>query len=359
MNGVSIVICCHNSSERLPATLHHVIEQKVDFSIPWEIIVVDNASTDNTVEVAKSILAKSQIVPFRVVHEPQLGLSYARDRGLECATYEFVSLVDDDNWVNPNWVQTMFTVMTEHLEVAACGGQIDAVFDEPPPTWFSKFQGSYAVGKQAEASGDVTWTRGYLWGAGLIIRKEAWNQLRQNGYRALLTDRKGKSLTAGGDSELCFAFRLAGWRLWYDERLKLKHFMPSTRLQWSYLRSLQRGFGASTIGHDPYHFALKGDPTKRRGRFGRIWASQAHATFRALLKYRLRVISERLIPTQEGTEESLKIEWLIGRLIKLLQFRDVYDQCILEIWRAPWKRVSSKPALTDNQKPSISCAVQH
>lgn len=350
MNGVSIVICCHNSSQRLPTTLRHIIEQKVETGIPWEVIVVDNASTDDTVEVAKSILAKNQVVPFRVVHEPQLGLSYARDRGLECATYECVSLVDDDNWVDFNWVQTIFAVMIAHPDAAGCGGQIDAVFDEPPPKWFSKFQGSYAVGKQAEVSGDVTWTRGYLWGAGLTIRKSAWHQLRQNGYRALLTDRKGKSLTAGGDSELCFAFRLAGWRLWYDERLKLKHFMPSTRLQWSYLRRLHRGFGASTVGHDPYNFALKGYPIKRNGRLGRIWVAQAHIAFRALLKQRHRIISDLLNPTQgEANKGSLRLEFLIGRLAELLRLREAYDQSIFEVTKAPWVHVSTQPDLLNEK----------
>ena len=46
--GVSIVICCHNSAKLLPRTLEHLRAQEVDSTIPWEVIVVDNASTDNT-----------------------------------------------------------------------------------------------------------------------------------------------------------------------------------------------------------------------------------------------------------------------------------------------------------------------
>lgn len=51
--GVSIVICCYNSASRLPETLQHIAEQEVAANISWEVIVVDNASTDNTQEIAK------------------------------------------------------------------------------------------------------------------------------------------------------------------------------------------------------------------------------------------------------------------------------------------------------------------
>lgn len=339
MNGVSIVICCHNSSQRLSETLRHIIEQKVESGIPWEVIVVDNASTDDTAELAKAILVKNQNIPFQVVHEPQLGLSHARDRGLGCAKYDLVSFVDDDNWVAPDWVQTVFTIMTEHPEVGACGGRSEAVFETEPPVWFNNFQGSYAVGQQADASGDVTLTRGYLWGAGLTIRKSIWEQLRFNGFRSLLADRQGMVLSSGGDTELCLAFILAGWKLRYDERLKFQHFMPPSRLQWSYLRRLHRGFGVATVGVDPYLFALEGNPARCRDRLRPIWASQAYVTFRKLLKYRWRFIKDVLGPAQEDVKASLRVESLLGRLTELLQRRDAYDKSIMEICKTPWGRL--------------------
>lgn len=337
MNGVSIVICCHNSNQRLPATLRHVIEQKVESGIPWEVIVVDNASTDATAEVAKSILVKNQNVLFQVVHEPQLGLSHARHHGLECANYEFVSFVDDDNWVSPSWVQTVFTIMTEYPEVGACGGISEAVFETRPPEWFTVCQESYAVGTQSDEYGDISDTRGWLWGAGLSVRKSAWLQLMNQGFRSILSDRSGTELTSGGDTELCLGMRLIGWRLWYDPRLKLQHYMPAQRLQWHYLRRLHQGFGAATVDLEPYWFALgSSHPNKRKGRLGTIWMTRAHIILRKLLKFRVKLLSD-FLQDNEGNLQILEMELLLGRLRQLLKRRGEYDKYVYTIWNAPWR----------------------
>jgi hypothetical protein len=58
--------------------------------------------------------------------------------------------------------------------------------------------------------GDVTWVRNGLWGAGLCVRKTAWEGLVERGFRPKLTDRTGTQLTTGGDNEMCLALRLAG-----------------------------------------------------------------------------------------------------------------------------------------------------
>src|SRR5215468_3703384 len=102
MDGVSVIICCYNSSTRLPDTLSHLGRQNVRPSIPWEVVIVNNASTDNTTVVAHQCWPSDAPTVLRVVYEPRLGLSHARSRGLSEARYEIVSFVDDDNWVCSN-----------------------------------------------------------------------------------------------------------------------------------------------------------------------------------------------------------------------------------------------------------------
>src|SRR5262245_64018752 len=93
--------------------------------------------------------------PLRVVREPLAGLSHARRRGLEAAKYEFVSFVDDDNWVCSNWVSLVHEIFVSRPDVAACGGAAEAVFESPPPAWFSTYHGSFAIGQQHSQAGDV------------------------------------------------------------------------------------------------------------------------------------------------------------------------------------------------------------
>src|SRR5437016_2123314 len=127
--GVSVVICCHNSAQRLPRTLAHLSAQKVSAEIPWEVIVVDNASSDDTAKVEASSWPKNARASLSVLREPEPGLSHARRRGFDEAKYEIVCFIDDDNWVSTDWVETISRVMSEHPDVGACGGFAEAACD--------------------------------------------------------------------------------------------------------------------------------------------------------------------------------------------------------------------------------------
>ena len=327
--GVSVVICTHNGARRLPKTLSHLAAQQTLQGIEWEVIVVDNASTDETSIVAESSWLRNPPAPLRVAHEPRLGLSNARHKGIEESKYEIVSFVDDDNWICPEWVQTISEIMRDAPDVGACGGKVEAVCEEDPPSWFGEYARDYAVGPQAEGTGDVTFTRGYLWGAGLSIRKSAWRHLRQIGFKSLLVGRQGQSLTSGEDSELCFALRLAGWRLWYDERLKLQHYIPSNRLKWNYLRRLHRGFGAATVGLEPYSEYMLSPGSGTIQQFRDTWQWKAAGTLKVLLRQLLNV---RLVDgLGEGSAQIIKLEWTWGRLIKLLKARGGYNKSMLAV----------------------------
>jgi len=340
--GVSIIICCHNSAQRLPQALAQLAAQQVGKRILWEVIVVDNASTDGTSRVALNCWPAEAPASIRVVHEPRLGLSHARVRGFMAAQYELVSFIDDDNWACIEWVQTVSEIMHEHPEVGACGGFIEAVCEVDPPPWFARHKGSYVIGPQGRSGGENTNTRGWLCGAGLTIRKSAWEQLVIKGFCPLLVGREGTTLTAGEDVELCFALRLAGWSLWYEPRLKLRHFLPVHRLKWTYLCLLHRGFGAQGVGLDPYRFALNCKPKNLRERLEQFW--QWKALF-ALLSLRyfpvtlLRMLLRR--SRSEGDARVLDVECRLGLLFELLRVRGVYNQRVREIQNAPWRQVTT------------------
>ena len=105
--GVTVAICTYNGAERLPATLKCLRVQVVPPEVLWEVIVIDNASADNGSEVALAYWSSEVPVPLRVVREERLGLSYARERAFAEAIYPIVLFVDDDNWLNSNWVRTV------------------------------------------------------------------------------------------------------------------------------------------------------------------------------------------------------------------------------------------------------------
>lgn len=332
--GVSIVICCYNSAQRLSRTLAHLAVQQVSKTLKWEVVIVDNASRDNTVDVAFKTWNTVGAAPLRVVPEPRAGLVFARNHGLAEAKHDIVSFVDDDNWVCPQWVQSAWEVMNEAPDIGACGGFSEAVCEVKPPSWFEDHSASYAIGPDELRRGDITNTRGWLWGAGLSIRKSAWQQLVANGFSSLLIGRQGRKLGSGEDSELCLALRLAGWRLWYDPRLRFQHFLPARRLEWVYLRRLHRGFGISTVGHDPYLLALgevQSHPTTRP-----LWREEAILAMRRIYWSKRSLLSLARCSSQ-GNAEVLHIERQIGRLYELLRQRARYDLSVRKVHQAAWR----------------------
>jgi glycosyltransferase involved in cell wall biosynthesis len=302
----------------LPATLSHLERQTVPPEIPWEVIVVDNGSTDDTADIAVRLWSNNPPTLLRVVREHRLGLSYARHCGLSEAKYEIVSFIDDDNWVCRDWVQLVSDLMGQFQDVGACGGYNEAVCEITPPYWFEIYKAAYAIGPQGSEPGDISNGRGFLWGAGLSVRKSAWQQLVTEEFRQLLLDRRGAASTAGGDAELSFALRLAGWKLWYDPRLQLRHFLPAHRLEWSYVRSLYRGFGASSVYLDLYSYALEGEPRSSLQQVTRKRESKILALLIKLLWYQAK-IRLSFHKGSEGNDDILQREVRTGRLLELLQ----------------------------------------
>jgi glycosyltransferase involved in cell wall biosynthesis len=316
--GVSVVLCCHNSAARLTKTLMHLQNQKVPDHTPWEVVLVDNASTDTTAETAHQLWRSSTLAPLRVVVEPQLGLSHARERGFASAQYEFVSFVDDDNWAADDWIAKVYEIMSAHPQVGACGGMSEAVYEVQPQPWISKFTSKIAVGEQYPDEGDISESRGWLWGAGLTVRKSAWQKLRTLGWQPLLTGRQGQRLTSGEDNELCYQLRLLGWRLYYSPRLRLQHFIPSRRLRWDYLLNLAGSNGNTMLITRAYARVLRRSTRAAPERVMRSWLADLRQGFRNTCRLG-RQTGWRSLKTLPGDENALALAACWAEICGLIQ----------------------------------------
>jgi hypothetical protein len=121
--------------------------------------------------------------------------------------------------------------MSSHANIGALGGNGDLVYETQPPAWVNAFP-IYAAGPQSQKSGLVK--KNFVYGAGCVIRKSAYELIHKAGFRSLLTDRLGKELSSGGDYELCYALAMAGYDVWYDDRLKFQHYIPAERFTRDY-----------------------------------------------------------------------------------------------------------------------------
>lgn len=256
--GVSVIICCYNSAKRLPETLQHLALQEVPDHISWEIIVVNNASTDDTAQVAKEEWAKYSLpTPFKIVDQPEPGLSKAREKGFEIAKYNYCLFCDDDNWLQKDYVSIAFETMESDPMIGAVGGQGEPVVSNKELLpWVLSNKVSYAIGPQHNISGDITLIKGKIYGAGAVFCKSSYFDLKRSGFVSLLSDRKGKQLSSGGDTELCLAFVLKGYNIFYSENLKFKHYIPEERISAKYVYRMKKEKEHSRIAISLYQYKI-------------------------------------------------------------------------------------------------------
>lgn len=324
--GLSFIVCCHNSENKIEKVLKHIACQDRCDGVPWEVIVIDNASTDLTAQKAAASCKTRNDISMRIVNEPLLGLGYARLRGIKEAQFDWISFIDDDNWISANWVKTVSHVMTNHPEVAACGSLNVLAKGAGRPWWFERFQKSFAIGPQDEIAGDITNRRGVLCGAGLTIRKSAVEKLFRRGYRPVLIGRQGTKLTAAEDYEMCLALRLDGWRIWYEPQLRLQHAIDKNRMSWTHLRRMIRGMGYSSPFLDPYYDLL--DCLKKNRiptALGQsCWLKAVGKTAVSILQNFGRVIKRQSF-FKAGDMDHVLLERSVWRLYALLKLRRQYD----------------------------------
>ncbi len=257
--GVSIVLVCYNSKNRILPTLERLANQEGIF-FPWEVLVIDNNSSDGTSEIVmEAWQARKTPCELRVIKEPKVGTMHARHRGILAAGFRYLLFCDDDNWLHSTYVKTAFETICRDQAIAAVGG-IGILEFEPgfnPPAWVKKYEKSFGAGPQGLADGDTTHDKGCLYTAGAILDRIWLDRLYSLGFESSLKGRDGKSLVAGEDTELTYALKLIGGKLHYSPKMHFKHFMPKGRMTWSYLTKMWKSFGYSNFLIMPYKIHFK------------------------------------------------------------------------------------------------------
>lgn len=142
---ISVVICTYNRADLLANLLPTVCQQSVERS-QYEVIIVDNNSTDNTSVVSDSFVAHNDNV--RYCFEPQQGLSHARNRGWQEAKGQYVAYLDDDCKVPEQWLEVAADVI-HRISPSVFGGPYFAFYNVKKPPWYKDRYGSYEPYTQA------------------------------------------------------------------------------------------------------------------------------------------------------------------------------------------------------------------
>lgn len=267
---ISIIICCYNSQATIVRVLDHIGRQTILARQSIEVIVVNNNSSDYTVDYANTWFLQHSALPIigKIVHEVKSGLSFARARGVQVCKGEYIIFCDDDNFLFPNYCELVLDTFAQHPTVGILGAKTLACFEPHAhvPDWFIRHQSAYAIGSQASQSGIVN-SRYFVWGAGMALRATVFPTIFKD-FDSFMTDRTAKSLSSGGDAEICARALLSGFDLWYEDGLCLHHFVNKSKLTEDYLTKLQAGLDSSRVIFSNYKWMIQWKAADTSGKFG-------------------------------------------------------------------------------------------
>jgi glycosyltransferase involved in cell wall biosynthesis len=133
--AVSVVLSTYNRCDLLGSALEARLAQRND-SPPFEVVVVDNNSNDQTRAVIECFTRRS--TRFRYVFEPRQGLSYGLNTGIAHSSAPLIAFTDDDVIAAPDWVANVKRTFDEHPEVDFLGGRVLPLWTQTPPAWLTR-----------------------------------------------------------------------------------------------------------------------------------------------------------------------------------------------------------------------------
>ncbi len=234
---ISVIVCTHNRSAVLRRTLLSLSDMELPPDLPWEVLVVDNNSTDDTRQIVESLRAH-ELPNLRYVFERQQGLSFARNRGIAEAKGEILTFTDDDVIVAKDWLVEVRKAFQE-FQPACVGGRILLHPDLRLPAWWDKrWNGSLS---ELDLGEHVILDE-FGYGANMSFRREALVK-----YGLFRTDlgRTNRALAMGEETELMFRLRLNEERLVYYPKAIVYHCPSVARLSKKYLRRWFYQYGIS------------------------------------------------------------------------------------------------------------------
>jgi glycosyltransferase involved in cell wall biosynthesis len=251
MSKYSIVIATYKRAADLRETLASLSRLRPDG--PWEVIVVDNNSPDNTREIVEQA-ARSFPVELRYLFEREQGRSPALNAGIRAAHGEIIATTDDDVRVPADWLNRAGEALAR-LQCDYVGGRVLPIWGGPRPAWLPNHGGKqWAVialldyGQQPLEFG----ARVPL-GVNMAFRRSAFDAA---GLFDPNTGRKAGTLLGQEVREWCIRARAAGMRGFYIPDMWLEHIIPADRLcktyfrRWFYWRGISRAMLYDRAGLD-------------------------------------------------------------------------------------------------------------
>jgi glycosyltransferase involved in cell wall biosynthesis len=261
----------HNGGRTLGPVLETFTQLKAPAS-GWKLVVVDNASTDQTRELLETFQRR---LPLTILFEQTLGKNAALNTGLKSAEGDLAVFTDDDVFPKPDWLVRMRDAAEEHRQYSLFGGVIRARWEVPPPAWVNWVNQApvFTVTDPCLAEGPTS--PGSIFGPNMAVRMEIFS----GGIRFDPSiGPAGRNYPMGSESELLERLGRLGHKAWHAQSAVVEHFVRDFQLEesWALRRSIRHGRGSYRLQYamlpiPPWPWYVLPRMAKRLFRIARAW----------------------------------------------------------------------------------------
>jgi glycosyltransferase involved in cell wall biosynthesis len=241
---VTVIVCTYNRSRRLKAMLESLQKMHVPADLAWELVVVDNNSSDDTEEVVKEY-QRTVRFDVRYFFESTQGHSHARNRGIVESRGLVLAFTDDDVIVNPHWLMELRDSY-DRFDCLGIGGRIVPVWSCARPAWLQE-DGPYALMRAIvsfDEGEDTSVLKTPPFGANMSFRRTAFER-----YGLFRTDlgRRGARLMCCEDTEFGRRLLSNNETLIYNSRAIVYHPVEKERTTRSYFQRWYFQYGRASV----------------------------------------------------------------------------------------------------------------
>lgn len=301
---VSILIPTHNRAPILKRTLESLTVLEAPQGIEVELIVVPNACTDDTLQVIGR-MQSSLAFPTRCIEEPEASLNVARNRCLAEAKGEILAFLDDDVWVEREWLKSLIeTYKREPADLLA--GRVTLWWEAvSEPSW-SSLSVEQLLSRLDYGERIIELEKAKVAGANFSFKREVVERI--GGFAAGL-DRAGEDLLSGGDTEFAARALASGFRLFYAPNMAVRHWIPPHRMSVQYLSKLARSRGRTRVALAAKRGAFEGVKLLQIG-LAQFLVGGWRESFRGLLGCKKDAVAGRLLRMRGTGTISATIQYL-------------------------------------------------
>lgn len=260
---ISIIICTYNRVDNLKDCFDCLSAQDVDNDFKWEVILVDNNSSDHTQQATAHYAIRYDFM-LRYTFESKQGLSHARNHGINTSSGAILVFIDDDIRVNKNWLQSIFNTF-KNQQCDAVGGRIHIESPAKLPKWITPdmygFLGHQDFGNEPRPMDGYN---EYPFGGNMAVRRSVFDKI---GLFDTNLGRKGTGLKKdelfkGEESDFFYRLASASGKFYYQPNALVLHKILAYQLKPGFFLTLHSNAGLLNARRDPieYSRSLRGIP---------------------------------------------------------------------------------------------------